>query len=203
MAREFPTIAFERYADDAVAHCSSKAQAGYVLDSIARRMAQVGLELHPDKTRIVYCKDSNRNDSHEHERFTFLGYTFRPRFAKSKQGEHFVSFSPAISDDAVKAKGREIRSWRLHRSSDKSLADLARTVNPIVQGWINFYGRFFKSGLHPLLKRINVYLVRWAMRKYKRLRRHVLRAWGWLADVSRRAPQLFAHWRLGVVPSAG
>lgn len=200
MAREFPTVPFERYADDGVVHCRSWAQAREVLAAIAKRMAQVGLELHPDKTRIVYCKDADRKGSHEHERFNFLGYTFRPRPSKSKAGKYFVNFTPAISDDAIKAIGREIRSWRLNCRSDKTLSDLARMFNPIVQGWINYYGHFYKSRLYLLLRHLNAYLVRWAMRKYKRLRGRKLRALRFLAIVARREPRLFAHWRAGVHP---
>ena len=200
LAREFPYVSFERYADDAVVHCASKAQARHVLGAIAERMAQVGLELHPDKTRIVYCKDADRRGSHEHEQFNFLGYTFRPRLSKSKHGKHFVNFLPAVSDDAKKAIGREVRSWRINRRSDKTLGDLARMFNPIVQGWINYYGRFYKSMLYPILRRINDYLVRWAMQKYKRLHRHANRARRWLQSVAGRAGGLFAHWRLGLVP---
>jgi RNA-directed DNA polymerase len=163
-------------------------------------LAAVGLELHPDKTRIVYCKDADRRGDHEVTSFTFLGYTFRPRLAKSKHGKHFVSFLPAVSRDAITAMGREIRSWHIARRSDKSLGDLARMFNSIVQGWINYYGRFYKSMLYPLLRRINDHLVRWAMRKYKRLRRREKRAGELLAEASRRSPWLFAHWRFGLKP---
>ena len=200
LTREFPTVSFERYADDAVVHCATKAQAQQVLGAIVERMAQVGLELHPDKTRIVYCKDATRPGSHEHERFNFLGYTFRPRLAKSRHGNFFVSFLPAVGDDAKKTIGREIRSWRLNRRSDLALKDLARMINPIVQGWINYYGRFYKSLLYPLFRRLNEHLARWASRKYKRLHHHHARAVRWLRSVARRDPTLFAHWRLGVRP---
>jgi RNA-directed DNA polymerase len=200
LTKEFPFVSFERYADDAVVHCKTKAQAQYVLRAIAERMAQVGLELHPDKTRIVYCKDDHRPLSHEHERFDFLGYTFRPRLSKSKDDHYFVNFSPAVSGDAKKAMGQKIRSWRVNRRSDMTLGDLARMINPIVQGWINFYGRFYKSMLYPVLRHINDYLVRWAMRKYKGLHRHADRARRWLHAVAGRAKALFAHWRLGLVP---
>jgi RNA-directed DNA polymerase len=200
LSREFPSVSFERYADDAVVHCATEAQARHVLAAIAERMAQVGLELHPDKTRIVYCKDADRKGSYEHERFNFLGYTFRPRLSKSRHGHHFVNFSPAVGDDAKKAIGKEIRSWRINRRSDKTLSDLARMFNPIVQGWINYYGRFYKSMLYPPLRRINDYLVRWAMQKYKRLHRHANRARKWLQTVAARSRGLFAHWRWGLVP---
>jgi RNA-directed DNA polymerase len=200
MAREFPAICFERYADDAVVHCRTEAEARRVLDAIAQRMAQVGLELHPGKTRIVFCKDDKRGGSYEHERFNFLGYTFRPRLARSKAGRSFVGFLPAVSDDAAKAVRHEIRRWRLHRRSDLTLSALARTINPIVRGWISYYGRFYRSRLQILLRHINEYLVRWAMRKFKRLRRRPVRAWSWLASVVRREPELFAHWAIGARP---
>ena len=198
--REFSSVSFERYADDAVIHCATEAQARNVLMALAQRMAQVGLELHPDKTRIVYCKDADRTGSYEHEQFDFLGYTFRPRLSKNRHGKHFVNFSPAVSGDAKRAIGKEIRSWRVNRRSDKSLSDLARMFNPIVRGWINYYGRFYKSMLYPTLRRLNDYLVRWATQKYKRLFRHPNRARRWLRVVAQRAPALFAHWRLGLGP---
>ena len=201
MVREFPSIRFERYCDDAVVHCRSERQARQVRDAIAARLAQVGLELHPDKTRIVYCKDADRPGSLEHEKFTFLGYEFRPRLAKNRHGKHFVSFLPAVSTDAKKAMATEIRSWGLGRRSDKSLDDLARMFNSIVQGWINYYGRFYKSELLYFLRRLNNHLVRWATRKYhKRLRNKERRAMAWLAEIARRSPRLFAHWRLGARP---
>ena len=200
MAREFPAISFERYCDDAVVHCASGQQARTVRDAIADRLAELGLELHPDKTRIVYCKDADRRGEHAHTSFTFLGYTFRPRLARNRWGKHFVSFLPAVSKDAVKAMGREVRSWHLARRSDKALDDLARMFNSSVQGWINYYGRFYKSELLYFLRRLNRQLARWACRKFKRLRRRERRAMAWLAEVARRAPRLFAHWRFGARP---
>ena len=200
MAREFPGVRFERYVDDAVVHCRSEKQARYVRDAIAARLKQVGLELHPDKTRIVYCKDEDRTGSYELTKFTFLGYEFRPRLAKNKYGKNFVSFLPAVSTLAMKAMGREIRSWHWAKRSDKSLSDLAHMFNSIVQGWINYYGRFYKSRLLYFLRRLNKHLVSWAGRKYKRLWRRERRAMAWLAEIFRRSPRLFAHWRLGARP---
>src|SRR4051795_6537378 len=200
MVREFPAVQFERYCDDVVVHCRSEFQARRVRNVIAARLAQVGLELHPDKTRVVYCKDADRRGDHEVTSFTFLGYEFRPRLAKSKTGKHFVSFLPAVSTDAMKAMGRKIRSWHLARRNDKSLDDLARMFNNIVQGWINYYGRFYKSKLLYFLRRLNQHLMRWARQKYKRLRRRERRAMAWLAEIARRSPRLFAHWRLGARP---
>ena len=144
-------------------------QAELVLGRIAARMNEVGLRLHPDKTRIVYCKDGQRRAEHEHVSFTFLGYAFRARGARSK-GRNFTGFLPAISPEALKAKSARLRELRIHRRTDLSLDDLARWLNPIVAGWINYYGRYYRSALNPLLRRVNAYVRRWAGRKYKRLR---------------------------------
>ena len=200
MARDFPGIRFERYCDDAVVHCASEQQARQVRDAIAARLAEVGLELHPGKTRIVYCKDADRRGDHEVTSFTFLGYEFRPRLAKNRHGKHFVSFLPAVSRDAMKAMGAEIRSWHWAKRSDKSLSDLALMFNSVVQGWINYYGRFYRSRLLYFLRGLNRHLMRWACRKYKRLKRRERRAMAWLAEIARRSPHLFAHWRLGARP---
>jgi RNA-directed DNA polymerase len=200
MAREHPAVRFERYCDDVIVHARSERQTRELRDAIASRLAECGLSLSEQKTRIVYCKDANRRGSYEHESFDFLGYTFRPRLSKSRHGKHFVNFSPAVSGEAGKRIGGEIRRWRLHRWSDKTLTDLARSINAIVRGWINYYGRFYRSELVRLLRRINEYLVRWAMRKHKRLRCRPVKARRFLADVARREPSLFAHWRFGVQP---
>jgi RNA-directed DNA polymerase len=196
MVREFPAVPFERYADDVVLHCKSEPEARNVLGKIKARMADCHLELNDDKTHIVYCKDSNRKGSHEHERFDFLGYTFRPRRARNRQGELFTSFIPAISDEAAKAIRRTIRRWRLHLWNSTPLTEIAREINLIVRGWVNYYGRFYPAWLAGSLRRIDEFLVRWAMRKYKRLRGRRKRAWEFLAGVFARDPGLFAHWRV-------
>lgn len=194
MARRFPDCPWERFADDAVVHCRTQRQAEEVLAAIAERMEQVGLRLHPDKTRIVYCKDSDRRGDHEHTSFTFLGYTFRPRGAARKDGTLFTSFLPAMSDQAMKAKSDQLRALRIHHRTTDSLDDLARWLNPIVGGWMNFYGRFYRSAMSPLLMRVSTYLRRWAGKKYRRLRRHgpFKRWWIGLLD---RQPGLFVHWK--------
>jgi RNA-directed DNA polymerase len=201
MQRAFPHIRFERYCDDVVVHCTSEQQARDVRDAIAQRLAECRLEMHQEKTRIVYCKDGNRRGSYEHERFDFLGYTFRPRLSTSRYGKHFVSFVPAVSDEAAKAIRRTIRGWKLDERSDKTLGDLAWISNAIVQGWINYYGRFYKAALYAVPRPLNEYLVRWAQRKYKRLRHYRRRAGRFMADVARREPDLFAHWRVGLRPN--
>jgi len=195
MDREFPGRPFERYADDAVVHCKSRRQAEYMRARIAARMAEVGLRLHPDKTRIVYCKDSNRREEHEHISFTFLGYAFRARGAiNSKNGSGFTSFLPAISPEALKAKSDRLRDLRIHRRTDLTLDDLAEWLNPIIAGWMNYYGRYYRTGLYPLLRRVNLYLRRWAGKKYRRLRTHK-RFKRWWTGLLEREPGLFAQWQ--------
>jgi RNA-directed DNA polymerase len=198
MQKEYPHIPFEYYADDVLVHCRTRRQANFLRQAIAERMSQCKLELHPEKTRIVYCKDDDRRGSHEHERFDFLGYTFRARRSKSKDGHFFVNFSPAISDKAAKAIRAEIRSWQMHQRADKSLDDLARMFNAKVQGWINYYGRFYKSAMYPTLRRLEEELVLWARRKHRRFKYHKTRAIYWLGSIARREPALFSHWKLGL-----
>jgi RNA-directed DNA polymerase len=161
MKRHFSEVRFERFADDGVAHCSSRKQAEKLLEKIRKRLKECGLELHPAKTKIVYCKDDYRKGSHENESFNFLGYTFRPRLSKSKVGKIFVNFTPAMSEKAAKKIRREIRSWQIHLRSDKTLADLAKMFNSKVQGWVNYYGRFYKSAMYPFLRNMERYLIRW------------------------------------------
>jgi RNA-directed DNA polymerase len=202
LARTFPDVPFERYADDAVAHGRTEREAREVLAAIRTRLAECGLALNEAKTRIVYCKDADRRGRYEHTSFTFLGFTFRPRLSKNRFGKHFVNFSPAVSKEACVRMRREIRHWRVHERSDKTLTDLARMFNTVIQGWINYYGRFYKSMLYPTFRHLNEILVRWAMRKYKRLRFHSRRARKLLAGIARREPNLFAHWKLGVRPDS-
>lgn len=194
MDRRFPSVPFERYVDDAVVHCRSESQARMLVTAIGERMEQVGLRLHPDKTRIVYCKDGQRRDSHESTAFDFLGFTFRARGVRSRHGTVFTGFGPAVSKTAMRAMSKTVRSWRLHLRTVLSERDLARWLNPIVSGWMNYYGQFYRSELYSLLRRINGYLVRWMRKKYKRLRtfKKAFAAW---ERTTRQYPRLFAHWR--------
>jgi len=195
MDREYPGCPFERYADDIVAHCNTEEQARHLRAAIADRLQTLGLELHPEKTKVVYCKDTNRLGEAEHTSFDFLGYTFRGRLAKGRRG-YFVSFSPAISAKARKAVGQKIRAWHLKRRSRSDLAGLAEDINPQVRGWFGYYGAFYRSELSAIAERVDGHLVRWAMHKFKRLRGRPVKAWAWLRAVRQRAPRLFAHWAL-------
>lgn len=204
MRETHPHVPFERYADDIVAHCTAKNQAQQILESIKRRLGRCRLEVHPEKTKIVYCKDDDRRGGHAHEKFNFLGYTFRPRRSKNRWGKFFISFTPAVSNEAAKKMRQQMWHWDINLRSDKAIDDLARMWNPVLRGWIQYFGRFYKSAVYPVFRHFNGLLVRWAMRKYKRLRRHRLRAERWLGGIARREPWLFAHWHLlGVKPAAG
>lgn len=204
MRRTYPSIQFERYADDAIVHCGSERQAGEVVVAIRDRFAQCGLELHPVKTRVVYCKDADRPGDYEHIQFDFLGYTFQPRRAKNRWGKYFVSFLPAISTKAAKAIRKTIREWRMASTrNNQRLEDLARVVNPVVRGWMNYYGRYYRSRCVQVLRHLNEALAAWARRKYKRLRRRERASVHWLGRIARRDPTLFALWQFGVRPEAG
>jgi len=204
MQRNYPSIRFERYADDAIVHCGSEEQAREVLEAIRDRFARCALELHPTKTRIVYCKDDDRPGDFEHVKFDFLGYTFQPRRAKNRWGKFFVSFLPAISTKAAKAIRRTIREWRMASTrNNQRLEDLARLVNPVVRGWMNYYGRFYRSKCVQVLRQLNEALAAWVRRKYKRFRRRERASMHWLGRVARRDPNLFVLWQLGVKPEAG
>jgi group II intron reverse transcriptase/maturase len=194
LSREFPGCPFERYADDAVVHCRTKAQAVAVLGALRNRMEQVGVRLHPDKTRIVYCKDGKRRGSHEHTEFTFLGFTFRARGLRARNGNVFTGFAPAVSKDAIKRMSAQVKSWRLHALTGHTIGEIARAVNPVIRGWMQYYGAFYKTELHPVLRRINAYLVRWIRKKYRRLR-PVKKAHGAWKRIISQYPALFAHWQ--------
>ena len=202
MRRNHPFIPFERFADDAVFHCKTEAEAKALKMAIEKRLAECRLEFHPQKTKIVYCRDDDRQGNYPNEKFDFLGYTFRARRSKNYLGKYFVNFSPAVSNDATKFMRQTMRDWRLHLRSDKELLDLSRMFNPVLRGWINYYGKYYRSALYPTFRHLNRTLVRWARRKYKRLRIHQRRAEYWLGDIAKRDSRLFAHWQMGIQPAA-
>lgn len=197
MTTHFPRLPFCRYADDGLIHCRSLKQAQYVKERLAQRLRECGLEIHPDKTRIVYCKGVHRYDEYAHIQFDFLGYTFRPRRSYDKHGRTFTNFAPAMARSAATALRQEVRSWRLQLKSDKSLEDLSRMFNSTIAGWVNYYTRFYASAFAAVAKHINRALARWAMRKFKILRGHKTRAVKWIERVAAQRPHLFAHWRAG------
>lgn len=197
MKRNYPNNPFERYADDGVVHCKTETEANELRKAITERLADCKLELHPEKTKIVYCKDDDRRKEYPNENFDFLGYTFRARRSKNRWGKHFINFTPAVSNKAKKKMTSTMKSWGMHLRSDKTLGDLSRMFNPIIRGWTNYYGKYYKSELYSVAKIANRTLSRWAMRKYKKLKQHKRRAQQWIAKIARREPSLFAHWQLG------
>ena len=203
LQREYPIVPFERYADDVILHCRSEQEAQRVLAAVRERLAACGLELHPTKTRIVYCKDGRRRQQYEHVSFDFLSYTFRARPARSHRGERFMGFLPAISAKRAKTIRQKIAAWRLTSRVSQSLGEFAELTDPAVRGWMNYYGKFYRSACHRVLQSLNHALVRWAHRKYKGLRRRSLTAAReWLRRLALRDPAVLALWQLGVIPYA-
>lgn len=197
LEREHPRVWFERFADDAVVHCVTERQARYVQEAIGLRFADIGLELHPEKTKIVYCKDSNRRLDYPQISFTFCGYEYRPRKAYNKgQKRAFTSFLPAVSPDKLTDMSRKVASWQIHRRTNLTLDDLAHEINPVLRGWLVYFTVFYPTAVKPICQRMDQHVMRWARRKYRRLERSRKRARAWLRDVRKRCPNLFAHWKL-------
>ena len=172
-----------------------------VKEALGQRLKACELELHPEKSKIVYCKDDNRKDTYPNIKFNFLGFTFRPRRLKSRLGNYFIGFTPAVSNKAAKELRTVMRRWALHRRSNDSLEELACVVNPVVRGWLNYFGTFNKSATHSTLNHLNWILARWAMNRFKRFKRSRRRATYWLGRVALTEPNLFVHWKIGVRPA--
>ena len=196
MARRFPDVTFERYVDDVVVHCVSERQAQMLVAAIGERMVDVGLRLHPDKTKVVYCKGGKRRTrDYPTTSFTFLGFTFQARAAQDRNGDVFTSFQPAVSKEAQKRMSSEVRSWRIHLRTGRTFAELAREFNPVVRGWMQYYGAFYKTALYPLLRRINHYLMRWVRKKYRKKIRTYKKFHKRWKQVTAAWPSLFVHWK--------
>lgn len=196
ISKHYPRVPFERYADDAICHCQTEEQAKQVMAALEERFKHCGLKLHPEKTKVVYCKDDNRPGSSTQEKFDFLGFTFRPRLSRNRWGKHFVNFSPAASSKAMRKMSQRMRNWKLHLRTGETLEDLAGVCNPAMRGWINYYGSYYKSALYTIARRLDVHLAKWARRKYKRLRGHSRRAHQWVSGIKVREPGMFVHWQL-------
>lgn len=200
MKRTYPELPWCRYADDGLVHCRTEQEAQAVKAALDARFAECKLEMHPTKTKIVYCKDGSRKGRYPNIQFDFLGYTFRPRTVKNrKRNSMFVSFTPAVSKAAQKSMRQTTRKLNYRNRTELSLADIARLHNPILRGWLEYYGKFAPSGMYPVLRHFNRSLVDWAMRKYRRLKGHKTRAMRFLEGVLERQPNLFVHWRRGMV----
>jgi RNA-directed DNA polymerase len=200
MGRTFPHAPWCRYADDGLVHCRTEQEAQRIRAALASRFGECGLEMHPDKTKIVYCKDGSRKGQYPNTKFDFLGYTFRARVVKNrKRNSLFVNFTPAVSPKAVTTMRQTTRSWNFRNRSDLSLQEIARMYNPVLRGWLSYYGQYSASAMYPVLRHFNKTLVAWAMRKYRRLKGHKTRASLFLEGIAKRQPQLFAHWQRGMI----
>lgn len=199
MERELPQIKFERYADDIIVHCQTLAQANRVKEAIAKRLESCKLQLHPEKTKIVYCQNNKKKPQIQSQAtsFDFLGFTFQQRSTKGLRGELFDGFLPAISRISNKKISQQIKKWKVGRSSDLSIQDLSKMYDPILRGWVNYYGKFYPQKLKSLWKQWATVLTKWALRKYlKRFNGHRRKAGKWIADIERREPNLFAIWKI-------
>jgi RNA-directed DNA polymerase len=200
MMRTYPGVPWCRYADDGLVHCRSEQEAQAMMAALSARLAECGLQMHPDKTQIVYCRDGSRKERHPNKKFDFLGYTFRPRVVKNrKRNSLFVSFTPAVSAKALKSMRQTTRRLNFRNRTDMSLRDISRQFNPVLRGWVAYYGRFNPSALYPVFRHINKTLIAWAMRKYRRLKGHKTRASLFLETVAEKQPRLFVHWQNGTM----
>ena len=195
MQRHFPQCPFARYADDAVVHCRSQEQARELMRAIASRLAECGLTMHPEKSKIVYCKDRSRTRSYPNVTFTFLGFMFRPRRVQTKQGQISTSFLPGVSPVALKRMRQTVRGWRWYSQTSKPMDELARQCNPMIRGWWNYYGTFYRTAMQGIGRYLDRKLVHWAQRKHKTLRRHKRRSEEWLRKMKKAYPRQFEHWQ--------
>ena len=199
MTRTHPDLPWCRYADDGLVHCRNEQEAQTLKAELQARLAECRLELHPAKTKIVYCKDRNRTGAYPNVQFDFLGYCFRPRMVRrSRDNKLFCGFNPAVSSSALKAMRTTIRELDFRHLTQLSLVDIARRLNPLLRGWIEYYGRYAPSALYPLLRYVNQTLLAWMMRKFKRFAAHKIRAGRFLERLARENADLFVHWRLGM-----
>lgn len=193
-----PTVSYVRYADDAILHCRNKAQAEEVLITLKERMLKCGLELHPEKTKLVYCKDYRRQETHETVKFDFLGYSFQPRSTMSKRtGKLFLGFDCAISISSKKRIADKMKELNIDRLSHKSIVGVAQFLEPFIRGWINYYGRFRLTALKPIFQLLRKRLVMWARKRYKRYKTRLNKAYDWLKRIKEQFPNLFYQWKLG------
>ena len=200
MGRTHPGLPWCRYADDGLVHCRTEQEAQALRAELQARLAECRLEMHPTKTKIVYCKDGKRKGAYPNVKFDFLGYCFRPRLVRRVRDKQlFCGFNPAVSVSAMKAMRTTIRELNIRRQTQLSLAAIAQQLNPLLRGWIEYYGRYAPSALYPLLRYVNQTLLAWVMRKFKRFKGHKIRASQFLQRLAMERADLFAHWRIGMI----
>ncbi len=204
MKRNYSCCPFERFADDSVIHCRTEAEAMRVKEALAERLKACGLEMNAEKTKIVYCKDSNRNGNYPNIQFDFLGYTFKPRMAKNSiRGVWFTNWLPAVSNKAMTSMRKKMKDWKMLKTAGCQIEEIAQEINPVVRAWINYYGKFYQATLRNFMQEINRRIVKWVRSKYLKVRPSILKGLRWLKQISDKQPDLFAHWTIGTTPSVG
>lgn len=202
MERNFPENPWARFADDGVIHCKRKDEAEEILNNLKDRLKECNLEIHPEKTRIVYCRSDRNNveSKQKHESFDFLGYTFRKRFARSRTGHFFNGFNPAVSKSSSKRFRKKIKEIRINNKIG-TIYGLAEELNTVIRGWANYFTKFYSSEARKSLEYVNHSLIRWVRRKYKTIRKSKGRAWRYLSRLAKIEPKLFYHWQKGIIPT--
>ncbi|WP_316838347.1 group II intron reverse transcriptase/maturase [Pedobacter nutrimenti] len=204
LARKFPQCPFERFADDSIVHCVSEREVKEVKEALEFRFKECGLEMHEEKTKIVYCKDSNRRGHYHNVSFDFLGYTFMPREAENTVRKvSFTCWLPAVSGKSMTSMRKKIKAWKTLRTSGCQIEDIAKEINPVVRAWINYYGKFYITKLKNFMREINLRIVKWARSKYLKVRPSETKGLKWLKRISQKQPDLFTHWTVGVLPTVG
>jgi len=197
--RERVSIPFERYADDALYHCRHPWEAERLLKALKKRLNECGLEAHPDKTKIVYCKNSNRKEKYPVICFDFLGFQFKPRKSRNKKGQIFTAFSPSMSPKAFKRIKDRIRQRNIINWVTRTPMDIAKALNPSIRGWLNYYGHFGrKDGVYLLSRYLDQVLMLWARKRYKRFNRSYRKSGSFINKLRKQARYLFAHWNMAV-----
>jgi RNA-directed DNA polymerase len=203
LVRNYRQCAFERFADDCIIHCYNKRVAIEVKEKLEQRLRECGLEMHAEKTKIVYCKDSNRSGCDgENIQFDFLGYTFMPRQAQNgRKDGSFTNWLPAVSAKSMKSMRDKMKKWETLKTSGCQIEDIASEINPVVRAWISYYGKFYSSKMKSFLREANLRIVKWARTKYLKVRTSIIKGLLWLKAVSQKHPNLFAHWSFGSLPT--
>jgi len=200
ITKKYPNAPFERYADDAIIHCKTEQDAMKILEALNERLAACKLGLHSQKTKIIYCKDKDRTRNYPNTRFDFLGYSFKRMFIKDRLNRLQLNFLPSVSKKSAKSFRDKLKELKIHSMTGSKIEMLAELLNPMIRGWLNYFGKYNRSAVKYTMDCVNQRLVKWAMCKYKRFKNHRRRANEWLREIAKREPNMFSHWAFGIIP---